>query len=230
MMQSVPSLLASARLTDKGLPTMFGTTSGHSKNSPNTEVGHFVYVDNLGVLSTDSALVETALREVTLCFDSAGLLTHEHDLRSEEAFALGCWLDGAAGMTRLTLERFWKVRRGLDFALSLRRLPGRVWRIILGHLTYVGLVARDSLSCFSTIYAFIEKFLDEPTPLWPTCRAELEAFRGIMVLLCSSWRGGWSPLVIATDASESGYGVTGSFWKEHEVAEVGRGLERRRFL
>ena len=72
----------------------------------------------------------------------------------------------------------------------------------MGHVTYVGLLRWDVLACFCAIYRFIEANLDVSTELWPSARRELVAFRNLLVLVSSGWRATWSPLVIATDASE----------------------------
>ena len=193
------------------------------------KVSHFVYVDNLDILSSRLGVVDSALQSATWMFDAAGLYTHERELQSSEATALGCLLDGRRAITRMTPERYWRVRKGLEFAFKCRRLPGSVWQVILGHLTFVALLRRDTLSIFSSVYAFIEKNLHSAEPLWPTARKELETFRGMMMMMSSAWTGGWSPLVLSTDASEFAYGVAGSFWPEPLVAQVGRVLERRCF-
>ena len=223
-MGTIPELHDSTLMTDRGRAAVLRRHSGTS-----APCAHFVYVDNLGIISTSSHRVATALSQTTNLFDEAGLLTHEHSVTSEKSEALGVCLDGRRLETRVSTKRYWKVRRALDFALSLRRLPGHVWRIILGHLTFVGLVCRDSLSCFSAIYGFIERHDTDTVPLWPTARQELERFRGLMPLLASEWSAEWSPLVMSTDASEEACGVTGSFWPPAVVAYHGRLSERRRF-
>ena len=85
-----------------------------------------------------------------------------------------CVACGRRRLTRATLDRFWRLRRGLTFALSRKKLPGRAWRIIMGHATYVGLLRRDLLASFSAIYSFIEVNLDTSAPLWPSARREMD--------------------------------------------------------
>ena len=82
---------------------------------------------------------------------------------------------------------------------------------------------------FHCIYGFIEQHLDEPVPLWPSARKEMETFLGLMFVLTSSWRAPWSELVLASDASEFAYGVVGTIWEQERVADHGRLSERRRF-
>ena len=181
-------------------------------------------------MSTSAQAVEEALRQTTDAFDRSGLTTHESQVMCENGAALGCRLDGRRRLTRATLERFWRLRRGLDRALSVKKLPGRAWRIIMGHVTYIGLLRRDVLSCLSAIYNFIEVNLDVSAPLWPSARLELEGFRDLLVLVSTGWQSSWIPLVLSTDASEFAYGITATWWSPSEVAAAGRCLERRRFL
>eukprot|EP00959_Pyramimonas_sp_CCMP1952_P044938 938886-Pyramimonas_sp.AAC.1 len=71
--------------------------------------------------------------------------------------------------------------------------------------------------------------LKEAAPLWESCREELLAFRGLLPMIDSDW---WLPYdrwVQCSDASESGYGISGSPWDLESFTAVGRCRERRRF-
>ena len=125
--------------------------------------------------------------------------------------------------------RFWRLKRALEYALSVKRLPGRIWEVILGHCTSLGLQERGCLSTFFTIYSFIRKCYYTSEPLWDSARKELVCFFGLMCFLQSSWRLPWSPIVTASDASPSGYAVCVGKWPQQTVAQHGRVLERSRF-
>ena len=43
--------------------------------------------------------------------------------------------------------------------------------------------------------------------LWPSTRAEVQAFVGLLPAIVSCWTRGWCSSVVATDASEYGFGV-----------------------
>ena len=60
-------------------------------------------------------------------------------------------------------------------------------------------------------------------------REELRAFQGIAAFVVAEWDGGWLPLVLASDISEWGYGVTSMSTKSSEAANVGRVAEGSRF-
>ena len=43
--------------------------------------------------------------------------------------------------------------------------------------------------------------------LWPSARTEVQAFVGLLPAIASSWTRGWCSSIVATDASEYGFGV-----------------------
>ena len=60
-------------------------------------------------------------------------------------------------------------------------------------------------------------------------RAELYAFRGLMIFLESTWLIPTHPIVYATDSSEAGWAFTQSSWDEECVISACRTKERSRF-
>ena len=64
--------------------------------------------------------------------------------------------------------------------------------------------------------------------MWPSVHEELGCFRGLLVFLSSDWVLHWNRCVTASDASESGFGVTSTMIDVKEVARVGRVAERSR--
>ena len=48
---------------------------------------------------------------------------------------------------------------------------------------------------------------DTSAKLWPSARAEVQAFVGLLPAIVSSWTRSWCSCIVATDASENGYGV-----------------------
>ena len=83
------------------------------------------------------------------------------------------------------------------------------------------LLVRPALSCFRDCYRFIEACGPRAEPLWKGCRAELAAFRGLLVTLVSDWALPRNPEVVATDASLDGWAVSSSRWSPADVALVG---------
>lgn len=161
--------------------------------------------------------------------EARGLETHELSVLSQGATPLGVVFDGKRHFTALTAKRYWRVVQAAKFALSRRAVPGWVWEVLLGHFTFCGLVRRDLLSGFHTIYKLIRRHYNERKPLWPSAREEVRRFVGALVLARTDWDLQWSPHVTATDASLFGFGICSATWPRQEVAKAGRVPERSRF-
>ena len=221
-LRSVPRLSSSALVTDRAGPIVL---SGKAE-----DLWHYLYLDNLGVIGHDRDVVEEALAESVSTFESRGLLMHDVEVSSGTLQTLGCELDGISKTTRLTRTRFWRVRRGVRYALALRGgLTGVELEVLIGHCTFCGLLARESLSIWHAAYKFIEKNYHRRAELWHSVREELRAFVRLCPLLQSEWRRDWSGLVNCTDASEFGWGVTTRYVPPEEASKIGRRSERERF-
>jgi len=219
----VPRLFGSQLAYDRGPPIVLGGDDS-SRN------WHYVHVDNLGILSTDLNYVKRATEDAVESFNQCGLQIHEVSVECGEASALGTRLDGRGQRTMVEPRRLWRVRQAIRYALGLRRgLSGRELEVLIGHCTFCGLAARETLSVWHTAYAFIQKHYWETTELWCSTRQELLAFGGLLFLLESQWDRPWMPMVYSADASLHGWGVAESEWRRDEVAAVGRVPERARF-
>ena len=63
------------------------------------------------------------------------------------------------------------------------------------------------MGVFATIYCFITKNYEAPARLWESCRREVRAFIGLMLLFSSPWLAQWWSVVAASGASLDGMGV-----------------------
>ena len=79
------------------------------------------------------------------------------------------------------------------------------------------------------MYRYIRRHYLTCEVIWDTVKDELRMFRDLMIFLESDWRRQWNPFVVATDASEAGWGISGAYWERSRVADVGRVTERSRF-
>ena len=222
LMESIPRLLHSEAVKDRGPP--FVITADH-QDKP----GHYVYVDNLGVLSKDLPFVEEAANELTHLFTSQGLILHPAEIKTGQVKTLGVELDGQKLRTRVLPERLHKLRAALCGLLHRGRCSGRTLEVVIGHATFCGLVERKLLSVFHTCYKFIEKCYQQVTPLWKSVIDELRAFSALAPALESDWRRSWNTHVLSSDASEEGYGIVAGVFDKDQVAQVGRMSERGRF-
>ena len=223
----VPSRKESPIISDEGEAVVF--SSADSRRDPNGSTRHYVYVDNLGILSSHEGVVRNALQELDEHFSRQGLLLHPGEVSQGETKALGTILDGNQLCSRITPERFHKVRQSIRGILRRKKISGRTLEIVIGHATFCALNNRMLLSCFHSCYKFIQACYYSPTALWTSARAELQAFAGMMIFLRSDWWRPWNELVCCSDASTTGFGVCTSFWNIADVAEVGRVQERSRF-
>ncbi|CAK0908876.1 unnamed protein product, partial [Prorocentrum cordatum] len=221
--QLAPAIAGSAPLSDLGEPLVLKIVCGTE------QVEHCVYVDNMGVLGQNGERVSNSLDELVRAFVAVGLKVHGREVRSDGIEVLGVVLDGQRLQTRPSLKRVWRARQALVGVLRMRAVRGHDLRALLGHCTYLGLVRRPVLSVFHACYRFVSKVQKECAPLWRSCREELEAFKGLLPMIVSDW---WLPCnrwVQCSDASETGYGVSGSYWDLESLNVVGRCRERRRF-
>ena len=75
----------------------------------------------------------------------------------------------------------------------------------MGTMTFAGLARRRVLCILHSVYAFMHAHYHCAVRLWDSVREELEAFRGILPLLQSSWTAQWAELVSASDAGPPGW-------------------------
>ncbi len=228
LMRMAPTLSDSHLAADRQRPMTFGTRRGTPHRHEDL-VRHYVYVDNLGILSPDRELVAQALAEVERIFEAKQLLLHAGEIHSQSVKALGVELRGDILAVRITPSRYHKVRQSITGILERRKVSGKLVEVALGHCTFIGLTNRLLLSVFHSIYAFIRKNYRTPTRLWDSVKEELIAFRGLMIFLQSDWARPWNELVSCSDSSTTGYGVSTAFWPRDAVGECGRVLERTRF-
>ena len=74
-------------------------------------------------------------------------------------------------------------------------------------MTFVALLRRDVLSVPFALNKFIRANYNDSAKLWPSARAEVQAFVGFLPTIVSSWTRDWCSSIVATDASEHGFGV-----------------------
>ena len=217
----------SVRMHDKGGP-MILRACRHGAVDPHF-VSHYVYVDNIGIFSIGSPHTRERLDGVMSHFSELGLQMHEVEIFEDTGETLGTRVSLSGLSSALSKKRYWRVRQGLRYALSRRALPGAIWLILVGHITYCCLTNRDLMSLLFATYKFARLNLGKATPLWASAREELVSFLGLMPLLRASWTLPWCPTPVASDASEQGYGICIGDWPQGETTRVGRVPERARF-
>ena len=165
-----------------------------------------MFVDNLGATCDNADLSQKMVSEWTEIFPPLGLALHTTEEHVGLGEALGTELDGREFSSRVTSRRFWMLRQGLTALLRRRRCSGRALERVIGHNTFIGLAFRE-----------------------PCARFTLATVTFLLVLP-SSWWLPWNPCVLQNDSCLQGWALAHSFWPRETVAQVGRTLERTRFL
>ena len=186
------------------------------------------YVDNLHIIGTDKAEVEKHFWAAVQGLREAGLTVHEVEVGDGASKMLG-WEVEARGVLRPTRERVWRIRTGLREILKRGRASGRQIERLVGHMTFVSLCRRESLSVLGEVYTFIRRNYDCIAPLWKSVRRELLKWDGICPLIFTNFTRPWSQVVYSVDASEWGLGVVSSEMDRQEVQRLGLQSERWRF-
>ena len=225
LMSKIPSLVSSRLFSDRSHPVVI--KAGMEDEAQPSH--HYVHVDNLGMISTNTGALKEALTQVTNEFYARGLDLHPGEVAQQGVDTLGCRVDGVNYCTTLKPTRVHKVRQALRGLLIRGKCSGRLLENMIGHLTYSFLMARPLLSIFDRTYKFIKRHYDAKVPLWPSVRDELTAALGGIIFCQADWTRTWNKVVSASDASLGGFGVCTAEWPLEIVQNVGRQQERERF-
>ncbi|CAK0847592.1 unnamed protein product, partial [Prorocentrum cordatum] len=155
-----------------------------------TEIDGMPYVDNFVAISTVASKVHRLASAVVEGFREAGLVvTADVDSPGEDLAGdrtvLGWDISCRAAVLRPTRARVWRARLCVRAVLRRGRISGNILERLVGHMGFISLVRRESLSVFDTLFAFIRRFYSEEAPLWPSVINELAIWEGIAPLL---WR------------------------------------------
>ena len=105
------------------------------------------------------------------------------------------------------------MRLSLEYLLTRRRAAtSQEMERLVGHLTFVVLGRRESLSCFRAVYNFIRAGYVDAHSLWPSVVRELTIFKGLLVLLHRRLDLPTDEVVRAFDACETGHASVAGQW------------------
>ena len=187
-----------------------------------------VYADNFLSFSTVAGVTSEVIDRVSATLTAAGMVVHEVERETEDTEVLG-WLFEKGHVIRPTRRRVWRCRLAIRAILAQGRVSGRVLEKLVGHLTFVSLLRRESLAVLSSVYAFIRRSYDAETVLWDSVRRELSMWDGLAPLIWVDLRMPWHDEVAMVDASHWGLGVVSARAPVEMVASTGRWSERWRF-
>ncbi|CAK0903021.1 unnamed protein product, partial [Prorocentrum cordatum] len=179
------------------------------------------YVDNYVVFSTSEAVVRERLAGVSRTLEARGLPLHKDSVSCGRDVVLGWEIDCLRRTFRPTPERVWKARLAIRGLLARASVSGGDLERLLGHLCFIGLCRRESLSVFKYCYRFCEAArrcpARGPRALWASARKELDTWDRIAPLIWVNTSAGTCPDVVVVDASPWGLGAV---WGRPPVALV----------
>ncbi|CAK0850468.1 unnamed protein product, partial [Prorocentrum cordatum] len=159
------------------------------------------------------AIHERAAEEegVSRALESRGLPLHKESVSCDRAIVLGWEIDCLRRTFRPTPERVWKARLAIRGLLARASVSGGDLERLLGHLCFIGLCRRESLSVFKYCHRFCEAArrcpARGPRALWASARKELDVWDRIAPLIWVNTSAGTCPDVVVVDASPWGLGA-----------------------
>ncbi|CAK0850412.1 unnamed protein product [Prorocentrum cordatum] len=157
------------------------------------------------------AVVRERLAGVSRALVSRGLPLHKESVSCDRAIVLGWEIDCLRRTFRPTPERVWKARLAIRGLLARASVSGGDLERLLGHLCFIGLCRRESLSVFKYCYRFCEAARRGPArgprALWASARKELDVWDRIAPLIWVNTSAGTCPDVVVVDASPWGLGA-----------------------
>ena len=188
-----------------------------------------IYADNATHLGSDPDSVNNRHQAVTAALEAKGLSVHEENEAGLVREPLGVRLDGSAGKVMPTQQRLWRLTQALRACHSGRYMSGRDMERLVGHLTFVLLLSRLSLSLLDHVYVFMRHAGTHRIRIWPCVVFELWRVRALLPFISSNLRLPWNRHSYMFDACLSGYGVLCGELTLPEIREVGEWNERWRF-
>ncbi|KAL0630595.1 hypothetical protein Q9L58_010558 [Maublancomyces gigas] len=184
---------------------------------------HSVYIDDLNIYHHDSLMIDLAIDQYLVAMAAVNLPAKPSKIVRATADGLEClgvFVDGRNCEVGLSVPKLQALRMSTLRILAVGEATGRELSHLVGRWTWAMLVRRPAMSIFSAVYRFIECAHDSSYTIWPSVRRELLAATGIAPLLYASIRCDWSPIVIASDASELAAGVVYTQVQPSEVRHL----------
>ena len=179
-------------------------------------------------LATTKRRLEARFWKAVKVLRAAGLTVHEIEMADGSSKVLG-WEIEDGGFLGPALSRLWRCRLGIRELLRRGRASGQQLERLIGHMTFVSLCRRESLSVLGDCYTFIKRNYTHSTNLWKSVRKELWQWDGLAPLIRVNMKLVWGDTIYAVDASDWGLGVVSSAVEPKFSQQLGRFVERWRF-
>lgn len=169
-----------------------------------------IYIDDVLNAGCSERTSNAALQAASDAYVKAGfrLKDKKRCAAAQQMTALGVEFDGINHQFRVAPEKVQAlITKTIAVIFDKNPVEVDTVRSLVGSWLWVCLVRRPSLSVLAKTFAFTTKFQHGRARLWPTCRRELAALCALAPALIGSMSR-HENLVMATDASTPGYGVT----------------------
>ena len=158
-----------------------------------------------------------------------GLPVHEVQAADSQAELLGWEINRKQSRIRPTRRRVWKNNLAVQALLTSRKTSSKTTERLIGHMSFVALLRRDTLACFEEVYKYIKQDFSENHFVWESVLRELDLFSNLLPLIVVDWNAGWSDAIHMCDASGEGLGVVASRAPVDEVRSAGSVREKWRW-
>jgi hypothetical protein len=173
-----------------------------------------VYIDDHPVLAapTHAAAAQALQAQASDCYVRAGLVENAAkrcEVTDGPVKILGLLFHGAEGHIAPPPDDLFELCDRTERLAAADHVHVAELRSVTGQWLWYALLNRPFLSVFSAVFAFIIKHGDatDTVPTWDRLRAELRAAVGLAPLLVVDTRQRWCDYIVATDASDTGFGV-----------------------
>jgi hypothetical protein len=174
-------------------------------------VRHSVYIDDINIYGPNAAAVNAALDQYVSAMTVIGLPPKPSKTRratSNGLEGLGIVVDGQRGQVGLSLAKLHALCAATVTLLNGNKCSSREMARMVGRWNWAMMVRRPAMSVFSAVYRFIQCAHSNRFDIWPSVRRELSVAVRIAPLLYADIKSDWAPVVVASDASSTGSGVT----------------------
>jgi len=180
-----------------------------------------VYIDDLTLIGDSADEVNALQDRYVLRMDAVGLTTKASKrvrASSDGVESVGLLMHGEAHTIGVAPAKMWRLIGDTRDTIRRGRLSGLDLSLLVGKWSWAVLVTRFALSVFSAVYRFVDFATDRWNPksdkrwarfdMWPSVRRELETMIDLAPLFIADLSAPYFSLALASDASESGQGLS----------------------
>eukprot|EP00971_Amphidinium_carterae_P344327 6484649-Amphidinium_carterae.1 len=186
------------------------------------------YVDNLNVLGTSEAVVNSLLHRIVEKLRSNGFVVHEIEWATCNTSVLGYVVNGGSGIVSCKEDKLKAVREAWYRLSCGLPITGHGIEKLLGFSVHFMLLFRPLLAIPHHLYRFAREDGGRRS-LWPSARREAFVLSQLLLFCTCSIRQVVSPVVSVSDASLTGYAVCTSTWTQATVLQIIKHKERFRY-